>query len=329
MIVRMPAWLNRSRVVFAVVLIAIGSITACAGSPGVVAAGGGTDAIVADAQVASANSTSPPAFTPTPAFTSTPADSAFAETPQSTPHLPTVSSPLAILTFTSPVATPIAPIRIAELVTPAGKIGTATVVSTPPVGSPTPQPVIARVAVPTTPPNVPLPPPTAAVVPTRQPPPIAMIAPVERTGSRIRIPALNIEAPVVTLGVSPDGEMEAPAAPDVVGWYTFSHAPGSGGNAVISGHRDWHTGITGVFFRLSELTAGQPIDVIFGEKTLRYVVEDSVLYPIDHVPLAQIVGVTPTDTLTLITCEGNFNRTTRDYSHRRIVRATLNSNQGN
>ncbi|MCA1645590.1 MAG: DUF4012 domain-containing protein [Chloroflexi bacterium] len=42
----------------------------------------------------------------------------------------------------------------------------------------------------------------------------------------IAAPGAGIDAQVVELGVSPDGQMEAPSNPDVVGWYRMSSRPG-------------------------------------------------------------------------------------------------------
>src|SRR5262245_37391108 len=65
---------------------------------------------------------------------------------------------------------------------------------------------------------------------------------------RMVMPRLAVDAPVVTLGVKVDGSMDSPDGPDPVAWYDFSPTPGNPGNAVFAGHRDWHTGVTGVFW---------------------------------------------------------------------------------
>ena len=55
----------------------------------------------------------------------------------------------------------------------------------------------------------------------------------------------------------------------------------------------------------------------------RYAVEWNQSARPEDVPLGQIVGPTNDKLLTAITCTGNFNPLTRDYSHRQIVRARL------
>ena len=102
---------------------------------------------------------------------------------------------------------------------------------------------------------------------------------------RIQIPAIEIDASVVTLGVSADGVMESPHTPADVGWYSFSAMPGVRGNAVFAGHVDYVNHGAAVFFRLNDLRAG-----------------DTVI-------------------LTLITCAGAFDRDVLQYDKRLIVRA--------
>jgi hypothetical protein len=55
----------------------------------------------------------------------------------------------------------------------------------------------------------------------------------------------------------------------------------------------------------------------------RYEVEWSRSVDAWNAPLDQILGPTTQRWLTLITCGGTFNQTTREYSERLIVRARL------
>src|SRR5215211_3682707 len=54
--------------------------------------------------------------------------------------------------------------------------------------------------------------------------------------ARIRAAAIALDAPVVVLGLEPDGVMSTPDRPDVVAWYRFSERPGALGNGVFAGH---------------------------------------------------------------------------------------------
>jgi len=149
--------------------------------------------------------------------------------------------------------------------------------------------------------------------------------PVPKEGTvleQIDIPKIGLQSPVETKGVNSRGEMEDPSGKDAVAWYTFSEFPGFGGNAVFSGHVDWFTGELGSFGRMKELKDGDEILVKMSDgMELKYKVSSSKLLKVDEVKVDEVVGRTEKDSLTFITCEGTFNRSSQDYSHRRIVRA--------
>lgn len=137
---------------------------------------------------------------------------------------------------------------------------------------------------------------------------------------RLVIPSIGVDADVVELGITADGAMDSPDGPDPVAWYNFSPTPGNPGNAVLAGHRDWHTGVTGVFWRLGELQPGDAISVGLANGTaVDYVVKESVLIPPDGMAIEDIVGPTPDEELTIITCEGSFDSASHDYDRRRVV----------
>lgn len=141
--------------------------------------------------------------------------------------------------------------------------------------------------------------------------------------TRIEIPAIAVDAPVLELSVDEDGAMQSPDGPEPVGWYDFSPTPGNPGNAVFAGHRDWRTGEVGVFWRLNELTPGDRIAVVLEDgQRIEYDVLLSVLIPPDGMPIEEVVGQTADEIVTLITCEGAFDPTSRDYDKRRVVWAS-------
>jgi sortase (surface protein transpeptidase) len=138
---------------------------------------------------------------------------------------------------------------------------------------------------------------------------------------RLLIPKIGVDAPIVPVGLTADGAMDAPDGPIKVGWYRGSPHPGQPGNALLTGHVDWHTDL-GVFWYLRELKAGDPILVKTesGEK-LSFAVDRATSYPKDQAPLAQIFGFVLGVAITIVTCEGTFSRTARDYDQRLVVRA--------
>jgi sortase (surface protein transpeptidase) len=152
--------------------------------------------------------------------------------------------------------------------------------------------------------------------------PLVQAAPIAPP-TELEIPAANIQARVVDLGVQPDGQMEAPPTPDVVGWYRMSGRPGQPGNTVMSGHVDWGRN-TAVFWGLRDLRPGDAIVVRGGDGIAHtYAVEWNQTFSATGAPVDRIVGPSKDSLLTLITCDGTFDPRIRQYLERRIVRARL------
>jgi sortase (surface protein transpeptidase) len=145
--------------------------------------------------------------------------------------------------------------------------------------------------------------------------------------NRLIIPSLGIDSPWLSLGWLPNGiTMDSPPGPQDLGWYTFTAQPGSAGNAVFSGHVDWHTGAPALFAHLDSLHTGDEVDVSRGDRTLvRYYVTSSQWYPLYGTPAAPIIAPTTQPTVTLITCGGTFDSSTHEYDQRLIVRAVASS----
>ena len=132
-----------------------------------------------------------------------------------------------------------------------------------------------------------------------------------------------MNAKFVTLGIiAATNTMDSPKNKDDVGYYDFSPRPGYGGNTVLSGHVDWFTGETGVFWDLKKLVAGDELAIVLGDGTrYRYRVSETQLYDGQSAQVEEIIGPTPSEAVTLITCEGVFDRSAAEYDKRRVVRA--------
>ncbi|MBF6600031.1 MAG: class F sortase [Dehalococcoidia bacterium] len=140
--------------------------------------------------------------------------------------------------------------------------------------------------------------------------------------ARVIIPAAKVDAPIVTKGVDANGVMQAPDNAYDVAWYGFSARPGSGSNAVFSGHLDYVKVGPAVFWNLKDVKAGDSVQIRYADgTTLNYAVTAVNTFDAATAPIPQIVGPTPKDSLTFITCAGTFNRITRQYDKRLIVRA--------
>ena len=156
---------------------------------------------------------------------------------------------------------------------------------------------------------------------------LAGIAPVAKpelftaTISRIRIPRINVDAPIQQKGIKPDGTMESPNGPDDVAWYGFTPKSGLGGNAVYSGHVDYINHGPAVFWDLKKLQDGDQIEVLLIDGVvLQYQVSAIQLYDTDDIPMQEVLAQTATESVTLITCGGDF--AAGSYSHRLVLRAT-------
>ncbi|WP_286689548.1 class F sortase [Aeromicrobium sp. REDSEA-S38_B2] len=79
------------------------------------------------------------------------------------------------------------------------------------------------------------------------------------TPARVRIPTIDVDAPVVGLGTGDDGAQEVPERLDVTGWWRDGAQVDGPGSAAIVGHTASRG--TAVFDRLGELAAGDRVSV--------------------------------------------------------------------
>ncbi|MCX7624407.1 MAG: class F sortase [Thermomicrobium sp.] len=137
---------------------------------------------------------------------------------------------------------------------------------------------------------------------------------------RIRIPAIGVDAPVVTKGLDPTRRMEAPDRPDEVAWYEFTALPGQGSNIVLAGHVDFVGVGPAVFWDLWRLRVGDVVELLLVDgRVVRYRVSGLETVVEAEAPVERIVGPTVSERVTLITCAGNYNPATGRYDQRLIV----------
>lgn len=139
---------------------------------------------------------------------------------------------------------------------------------------------------------------------------------------RLEVPSIGVDAPVVGLGLEPDGALEVPSDFDQTGWYRDGPEPGEAGSAVIVGHVDSTTG-PAAFFRLRELTVGDEVIVHHADGTATtFVVEGMEQHDKEGFPTERVFGGTDEVGLRLITCGGPFDRTSRSYEDNVVVFGT-------
>ncbi len=152
-------------------------------------------------------------------------------------------------------------------------------------------------------------------------PPPALPTPDNSPLTRLVISKAKVDANLVTLGLDENGVMQSPNNAYDVAWYDFSARPGAGGNAVFSGHVDYHNVGAAVFWNLRDLLPGDVIEVHLADGAVyRYSIDALNCIPVDGAPINQIVGPTSSEVVTLITCCGTFNSSTRQYDKRLIIR---------
>ncbi|RKS71310.1 LPXTG-site transpeptidase (sortase) family protein [Motilibacter peucedani] len=136
---------------------------------------------------------------------------------------------------------------------------------------------------------------------------------------RLEVPAIRVSAPLDTLRLGADGELEKPPHWDRPGWYSGGAVPGEPGPAVIAGHVDSPTG-PAVFWRLRELARGDRITVRLSDGTAaRFDVTRVEQAAKDAFPSAEVYGPTPDRELRLITCAGVYDKGAGGYRDNRIV----------
>lgn len=143
---------------------------------------------------------------------------------------------------------------------------------------------------------------------------------------RLLIPAIEVDTPVIRLGLAQDGTVEVPpvTADDRAGWYEHSPTPGQTGPSVILGHVTVGSHGDGVFRRLARLGRGERIEARLENGTTPEFTVDSVrtVAKADF-PAGEVYGNVDRPALRLITCGGP--RTGDEYRDNVIVFATLAS----
>lgn len=159
----------------------------------------------------------------------------------------------------------------------------------------------------------------AAPTETASPTPVAEI-------ERLIIPAIKLDAQVRAREVNSDGEMPSPETPQEVIWYDFSALPGLGGrpgvggNTVLAGHFDYHGYGPAVLWDLRDVKQGDEITVRLRDGSeYKYVARSNRVVDPTVASFNEIVAATPEESLTVITCAGDFDPTTDNYDMRRVV----------
>lgn len=165
----------------------------------------------------------------------------------------------------------------------------------------------------------------------------------------LQIPVLNVNAPVLGVGLTADNVMDAPKGPigdpvwHTAFWYRGGGIPGESGTATIAGHVTGPLGNPEIFANLKNLTPGDAIIIHVKNSTLniRFIVDQIKVYSIqestDPTVLSMIYGPGITEGtgpqpapdglshLTLITCAGSY--VNGEFDHHTVVFATISTEE--
>ena len=152
--------------------------------------------------------------------------------------------------------------------------------------------------------------------------PIPTIAP--GVPVRIGIPKINVSAVVESVGMDAKGRMDVPKNAVDTAWYSPGYKPGMPGSAVIDGHLDRVTGAPAVFWNIKKLVPGDVIRVSEDNgKIYTFAVLRVVHYPYNAFPMQEVFGASQTPMLNLVTCNGVWDKNTKNYSDRLVVYSKL------
>ncbi|MER5227031.1 class F sortase [Streptomyces flaveus] len=127
---------------------------------------------------------------------------------------------------------------------------------------------------------------------------------------RISIPAIQVDAPVMPVGLDMAGWVDAPPPedPNLAGWFTGAVSPGEKGTAVVVGHVDNKQG-PAVFYGLGSLQKGQRVEVMRKDGKLAvFEIYGIEVFEKNNFPGDRVYGDTGVPELRVITCGGGFSQ---------------------
>jgi len=143
--------------------------------------------------------------------------------------------------------------------------------------------------------------------------------------TKIRIPAIEVRAPVRRVGLAADGSIGVPPVErhNETGWFEHGPAPGQLGPAIIVGHVDSRAGPS-VFHDLPRLRRGARIEVTRADRRVAVFEVTSVEhFNKARLPGDRVYGGYDRPGLRLITCGGRWLGPRQGYADNVIVFATL------
>jgi hypothetical protein len=141
--------------------------------------------------------------------------------------------------------------------------------------------------------------------------------------ARLRIPSLQVDAPVGGVGIDPaNGQLDVPPDERPVSWYQYGPTPGGRGSALLAGHVDYD-GRRGVFYGLRWTEPGDRFEVGYEDGSTRtFEVVGWRQYDKEQLPTTELFSEDGPPTIVLVTCGGEFDEGRRSYSDNLVVYGT-------
>ena len=135
------------------------------------------------------------------------------------------------------------------------------------------------------------------------------------------------KARILSMGINAKGELDTPRNIFDVGWYEGSGRPGQGGTLIIDGHNGGPH-VLGVFKNTPTLVNGDKIIVERGDGVIyKYSVVENVSVPLSEADAYMRVAArspeTGKESVTLISCTGEWSQSQGTYLSRQFTRAVI------
>ncbi|MER7486824.1 class F sortase [Streptomyces sp. NPDC126497] len=127
---------------------------------------------------------------------------------------------------------------------------------------------------------------------------------------RVVIPGIQVDAPLVPVGLDAEGWVDAPPPqdPNLAGWFTGAVSPGEKGTAVVVGHVDNAQG-PAVFYGLGALKKGNRVEITRGDgKTAVFEIYGIEVFAKNDFPGDRVYASKGAAELRVITCGGGFSK---------------------
>ena len=121
----------------------------------------------------------------------------------------------------------------------------------------------------------------------------------EGVGTRLVIPKLNLDAPIIFAPLEGESWKVDHLGTDNVGHLEGTAPPGSSSNIVLAAHVTVAAGVYGPFANLAKLAAGDEVYVYQGEQAFKYIIDD---YQIVDRAAIDVTYPSEQGQITLITC---------------------------